>query len=242
MCPPPPHRSQMTLEVTLVPVEHSQSLCPDIPQLRHLRESWESHVIVMWYRLRTTSIVTIRRVDETHPEWIYAVHGWIYLLDYVERFEGSIELCQLLQLQLLQVVVVTRNIYATLNDVIDLCKRKVNNIQITRVSVWREYTLKFQTTTPTRSTPFLTVSGVYPVISAWSGSSSPGWGSRERPTFPSFVAPLPRIIILVSDWEGIEQRISTCTNHLKSHALGLKLTTWWNNAYVIQGGKGGYPN
>lgn len=39
MCPPPPQRVQMTLEVTFVPVVHSQSLCPDNPQFRHLRMS-----------------------------------------------------------------------------------------------------------------------------------------------------------------------------------------------------------
>ncbi len=61
-------------------------------------------------------------MKRTQNEYIHIVTIIWILLDYVERFEGSIELCQLLQLQLLQVVVVTRNIYTTLNDVIDLCK------------------------------------------------------------------------------------------------------------------------
>ena len=48
----------------------------------------------------------------------------MHSLEDVQRFECSIELCQLLELQLLQVIVIAWNIDATLNDVLDLMKRK----------------------------------------------------------------------------------------------------------------------
>ena len=49
----------------------------------------------------------------------------------------------------------------------------------------------------TLSTATLTASGVRPVMRACRASSSPGWGRPNRPNFPSFVAPFPRIMILV---------------------------------------------
>ena len=38
----------------------------------------------------------------------------------INRLEGSIQLCQLLQLQLLEFIVVAGIVYATLNDLLDL--------------------------------------------------------------------------------------------------------------------------
>lgn len=43
-----------------------------------------------------------------------------HLLENIQRLEGPIQLSKLLQLQLLQVVVITRNINTTLDDGLDL--------------------------------------------------------------------------------------------------------------------------
>ncbi len=49
-------------------------------------------------------------------------HVIVYIssLENIQGLEGAIELCKLLQLQLLEVIVIARNIYATLNDGLDL--------------------------------------------------------------------------------------------------------------------------
>ena len=52
------------------------------------------------------------------------------------------------------------------------------------------------TSVRTLSTATLTSSGLVAVIRAWSGSSSPGWGSPNRLNLPSLLAPLPLIMIL----------------------------------------------
>lgn len=75
----------------------------------------------------------------------------------------------------------------------------------------------------TLSTADLTASGVLPVMRAWRGSSSPGCGSPALPSFPSFVAPLPRIMIFV--W--VCRWGENCKKDIYMKIVKKTYTCWW---------------